>query len=302
MSGWKGWLLCALLLPLPALGQTVVEYIHTDALGSVVAVTDASGNVVERREYEPYGAQLVPALQDGPGYTGHVQDAATGLVYMQQRYYDPVIGMMLSVDPVAALSDPTFQFHRYRYASSSPYRFFDPDGRRAVAFDGDEPPPPPPPTEMETIVVTGERPSNSSPPVQTMPSMVVTGVRSSGVPTPSPVPNEPQEQYRCPDYGDRYMSHLDEYLINVGPYASALAVGLMPESMAPATGGRGPLLGSKNPLTSVPRAFGVPGAGHWVARTGAAGVGVATVGVGFYNVGVFGSGLAYAIPESPGCP
>lgn len=39
-----------------------VRYIHTDALGSVAVVTDASGNVVERREYEPYGAQLTPAL------------------------------------------------------------------------------------------------------------------------------------------------------------------------------------------------------------------------------------------------
>ena len=39
---------------------------------------------VERREYEPYGAQLTPALQGGPGYTGHVQDAATGLVYMRK--------------------------------------------------------------------------------------------------------------------------------------------------------------------------------------------------------------------------
>ena len=44
-------------------------------------------------------------MEDGPGYTGHVTDAATGLVYMQQRYYDPMIGQrLLSVDPVVASS------------------------------------------------------------------------------------------------------------------------------------------------------------------------------------------------------
>ena len=121
-------LLCAMALPAHA--QTV-RYIHTDGLGSVVAVTDASRNVIERREYEPFGAQLTPAIQDGPGYTGHVQDAATGLTYMQQRYYDPRIGTFLSVDPVPALSSPEVHFNRYRYANNNPYRFTDPDGRRS---------------------------------------------------------------------------------------------------------------------------------------------------------------------------
>ncbi len=112
---------------------------------------------------------------------------------------------------------------------------------------------------------------------------------------------EEEKTCSCPTYGDRYMKHLDEYLINVGPYASALAGGLWPKSLSPATGGRGPLLGSKNPLTSVPRGFGVPGAGSTAVRVGSAGIGVATVAVGFYNVGVFGSGLAYAAPSYCSC-
>ena len=107
----------------------------------------------------------------------------------------------------------------------------------------------------------------------------------------------------CKDYWDRYMDHLNEYLINVGPYAAALAGGLWPKSLAPATGGRPPALGSTNPLTSVPRAVGVPGAGSAVVRTGAAGIGLATIAIGFYNVGVFGSGLVYAaFPGSNGLP
>lgn len=123
-------LLVALFFLPDAFAQTAVKYVHTDALGSVVAMTDASGAIVEStREYEPYGQQLTPAVQDGPGYTGHVQDAATGLTYMQQRYYDPGIGGFLSVDPVTAYSSPVAMFNRYRYAANNPYRFKDPDGR-----------------------------------------------------------------------------------------------------------------------------------------------------------------------------
>ncbi len=114
----------------PAAAQEVVEYIHTDALGSPVAITDASGNVIERTVYEPYGAVVNRPLKDGPGYTGHVTDSETGLSYMQQRYYDPALAGFLSVDPVAAYQSPIGQFSRYRYGDGNPYRFTDPDGRQ----------------------------------------------------------------------------------------------------------------------------------------------------------------------------
>ncbi|MGY1410768.1 RHS repeat-associated core domain-containing protein [Luteimonas sp. A611] len=47
---------------------------------------------------------------------------------MQQRYYDPGIGMMLSVDPVTAYEQPITNFCRYCYARNNPYKFIDPDG------------------------------------------------------------------------------------------------------------------------------------------------------------------------------
>lgn len=111
----------------PAVAQTV-EYMHTDALGSVVAITNSSGAVVERNQFEPYGEDLT-GIKDGPGYTGHVSDAATGLSYMQQRYYDPQVGRFLSSDPVTAQDDPVRNFNRYRYANNNPYTFKDPDGQ-----------------------------------------------------------------------------------------------------------------------------------------------------------------------------
>jgi len=110
----------------------IVEYIHTDALGSPVAVTNSAGQEIEteRTEYGPYGEQLNRATDNRPGYAGHVGDSTTGLSYMQQRYYDPQIGRFLSVDPVRA--DGSGSFNRYWYANNSPYNFTDPDGREAA--------------------------------------------------------------------------------------------------------------------------------------------------------------------------
>ena len=110
--------------------QTVVEYVHTDALGTPVAITNAAGTVIERSVYEPYGTLINRPLTDGPGFTGHVQDTATGLTYMQQRYYDPIIGRFLSVDPVTAYGSGDMRhFNVYAYAYNNPYKFTDPDGR-----------------------------------------------------------------------------------------------------------------------------------------------------------------------------
>jgi RHS repeat-associated protein len=115
---------------LPLMGSTAtVTYQHTDALGSPVATTNSSKTVLQRSEYEPYGYLLNRPMEDGPGYTGHVTDAATGLVYMQQRYMDPLIGQrFLTVDPVTAYS-PGGAFNQYWYASANPYGFTDSDGR-----------------------------------------------------------------------------------------------------------------------------------------------------------------------------
>ncbi|WP_449421942.1 RHS repeat domain-containing protein [Rhodanobacter lindaniclasticus] len=107
-----------------------IRYQHTDALGSPVAISNESQAVVERTAYEPYGWAVNRAERNGPGYTGHHEDAATGLVYMQQRYYDPLIGRFLSVDPVTAYEKPLTNFCRYCYAANNPYKFVDPDGRR----------------------------------------------------------------------------------------------------------------------------------------------------------------------------
>ncbi|MBP1473704.1 RHS repeat-associated core domain-containing protein [Frateuria sp. MAH-13] len=141
-SGWRGaaWArVAAVVLVLlsvgwggPAPAAETTTYVLTDVQGTVLAREDAQGNIIARYDYRPYGKQQAGPVATGPGYTGHVEDPDTGLVYMQQRYYDPEVGRFLSVDPVTAYSNPIGAFNRYWYASDNPYKFTDPDGRSVL--------------------------------------------------------------------------------------------------------------------------------------------------------------------------
>lgn len=113
----------------PSNALLATRYQHTDALGSPVAVSNEAGQVVERNDYEPYGAVIGKPNYSGIGYAGHVMDGATGLTNMQQRYYDASLGRFLSVDPVTAYEEPINKFNRYWYADANPYKYLDPDGR-----------------------------------------------------------------------------------------------------------------------------------------------------------------------------
>ncbi|MBC3833399.1 hypothetical protein H8K33_17975 [Undibacterium amnicola] len=117
-----------------ASGVAVVRYIHTDGLGSPVAKSDASGNLIpnSRTRYEPYGMTVAGTSIPTIGFTGHVNDADTGLTYMQQRYYDPVAGRFLSTDPVLTDYNTGASFNRYTYALNNPYKYVDPDGRESI--------------------------------------------------------------------------------------------------------------------------------------------------------------------------
>jgi RHS repeat-associated protein len=129
----RKFLLLVLLWLIPALsalaGTPTVTYIYTDPQGTPLAETDAQGNVTATFDYRPYGSQALGTPPKGPGYTGHVNDPETGLVYMQARYYDPLMGRFLSVDPDGPLPGDGFNFNRFAYANENPMRFSDPTGR-----------------------------------------------------------------------------------------------------------------------------------------------------------------------------
>jgi RHS repeat-associated protein len=112
-------------------------YFHNDISGSPMLATDAAGNVVWKESYRPYGQKLrdEPASRDGKnkiGFAGSPFDASTGLSYMGARYYDPVIGRFMGVDPVGFQENNVHSFNRYAYANNNPYKFIDPDGRIAI--------------------------------------------------------------------------------------------------------------------------------------------------------------------------
>jgi RHS repeat-associated protein len=91
--------------------------------------------LLNRARYEAYG-YVAQGTKPGPGtsvigFTGHVQDKETDLVYMQQRYYDPIAGRFLSVDPVTTDAATGKSFGRYHYAANNPYTKVDRDGRDA---------------------------------------------------------------------------------------------------------------------------------------------------------------------------
>lgn len=106
-----------------------VTYVYTDPQGTTLAEADASGNITATYDYAPYGSQAMGTTPNGPGYTGHVNDPDTGLVYMQARYYDPGVGRFISVDPIGQVGGSPFTFNRFTYANSNPIVNMDPDGR-----------------------------------------------------------------------------------------------------------------------------------------------------------------------------
>jgi RHS repeat-associated protein len=130
------WLLLMLTVGLAHAGTR--HYYYTDPQGTVLAKTDAQGNIIATYDYAPYGQAVanMSGAPNGPGYTGHVNDPETGLVYMQARYYDPDRGGFLSVDPVTTSPGNLFSFNRYDYGNNNPIVNIDPDGRKVLYQNG----------------------------------------------------------------------------------------------------------------------------------------------------------------------
>ncbi|WP_371196382.1 RHS repeat-associated core domain-containing protein [Glaciecola sp. SC05] len=114
-------------------------YLHHDQLGTAVAATNTSASIIWTKRYTPFGIGLDnnSSNDDQAGYTGHIEDDHTGLVYMQARYYDPVIGRFYSNDPKDAYSflsqGKVAGFNRYAYAANNPYKYKDPDGKDYIS-------------------------------------------------------------------------------------------------------------------------------------------------------------------------
>ncbi|WP_185975256.1 RHS repeat-associated core domain-containing protein [Mesorhizobium sp. WSM4310] len=108
----------------------VKYFLHRDHLASVRMVTDGAGNIVEQTNYATYGERLNTGFQTQRSYIGERFDAETGLMYLNARYMDPVLGRFISPDDW----DPTKEgvgTNRYAYAQNDPVNKSDPNGHVA---------------------------------------------------------------------------------------------------------------------------------------------------------------------------
>ena len=101
---------------------------HYDYLGNTVAMTDDSGNVTDRAEFDPYGNLTYRAgTNDTPflfnGRYGVMTDA-NGLLQMRARYYNPYLCRFVSEDPMGFSGGMNF----YAYANGNPVSLLDPFG------------------------------------------------------------------------------------------------------------------------------------------------------------------------------
>jgi RHS repeat-associated protein len=125
-------LVVGVLAPYAGAQTTSVTFFHNDVLGSPAVATDASGAVVWKESYLPYGHRLqAPAAgaNNKLWYAGKQLDPNTGLSYMGARYYSPVVGRFMGIDPVEFKEDNIHSLNRYAYANNNPYKYIDRDGR-----------------------------------------------------------------------------------------------------------------------------------------------------------------------------
>ncbi|MFH1230577.1 MAG: RHS repeat-associated core domain-containing protein [Planctomycetota bacterium] len=119
--------------------QTVTQayYYHTNSLGSVYAVTDGTGNVVERYKYKIYGRctffepdgvteRTESIIGNRLLFTGREYDVESGLYYYRARYYSPDLGRFINRDPIA--DDELANL--YTYVKNNPLKYKDPRGQR----------------------------------------------------------------------------------------------------------------------------------------------------------------------------
>lgn len=102
----------------------------TDNLGSIYYLNDASGNVKFSADYDAWGQPAVHTNSIGfqRGYCGHEMLCEYGLINMNGRLYDPLLGRFLSPDNYVQAPESSQSFNRYSYCMNNPLKYVDPDG------------------------------------------------------------------------------------------------------------------------------------------------------------------------------
>jgi RHS repeat-associated protein len=122
-----------------------LQYLLTDHLGSVVAVTNASGTLTSQQRYLPFGGTRTipnsPILGTDFGYTGQrlLDSGMGGIMDYKARFYSPALGRFVQPDSIIPNTANPQNFNRFSYVGNNPVRFNDPTGH--VCSDPDDPTP-----------------------------------------------------------------------------------------------------------------------------------------------------------------
>ncbi|WP_163310023.1 RHS repeat-associated core domain-containing protein [Dysgonomonas sp. 521] len=116
---------------------TTYHFYMNDHLGNNRVVANASGTLVQKNHYYPFGsvfASTTGAEKQPYKYNGKELDAMHGvnLYDYSARYMDSQIGRFTSVDPLA---EKYYSWSPYSYAANNPIRVIDPTGMDTIYFD-----------------------------------------------------------------------------------------------------------------------------------------------------------------------
>ena len=122
-------------------GKTRTEYVY-DGRGSVAAEVSyndawytfggglARKNVVSK-SYSPFG-ELLTEQTSGFGYNGEYYNAATGMIYLRARFYEPEMNRFGQKDLLRGSIADGISLNRYLYCQSDPVNFADYNGLQMV--------------------------------------------------------------------------------------------------------------------------------------------------------------------------
>jgi RHS repeat-associated protein len=107
-------------------------FYHYNGSGNTIAMTDASGNMVNKYAYDEFG-NLVNVQETVPNpflFVGQygVMDDDNGLLHMRARYYDPQVGRFINKDPIGLEGG----INLFAYVDGNPVNWVDPYGLQAL--------------------------------------------------------------------------------------------------------------------------------------------------------------------------
>ena len=100
-----------------------------DIRGSVTNIVDGEGSIVKSYDYDEFGVTTSTGdtFFNEVTFTGSVADAS-GLLYMNARYYNPATARFLSQDTYTGSASTPWTQHLYAYCNNNPVNMVDPTG------------------------------------------------------------------------------------------------------------------------------------------------------------------------------